>query len=137
MLSAADAELVRIDPDLPGLGTVLDPEAFVARLRQSLPKLDLEAARLTYLKYRPSSRCVVGYRIQGVQGWEMDVSATTYPCGRGEKLARARERVREAGARGIGTLVLEDCASVVNVFPRDRKLPALSLLADGAHRRRL
>src|SRR5215510_713775 len=122
MLSQADSQLVRLDPALPGLGTLLDPEAFVVRLRQSLPSLDLESARMTYLKYRPTSHCLVGYRLQGVQGWELDVSATTYPCRRRRKLAQAREALLAAGGRGAGVMVLEDCASIVHVFPRDRKL---------------
>jgi hypothetical protein len=136
MLSAADSELVRLDPGLPGLGTLLDPEAFVARLRQSLPSLDLESAKLTYLKYRPTSRCLVGYRLQGVQGWELDVSATTYPSSQRGRLARARKLAMEVGS-GTGLIVLDDCASIVQVFPRDRRLPALARLADCGKRRRL
>lgn len=137
MLSHADAELVRLDPALPGLGTLLDPDAFVARLRHALPALDLESARMTYLKYRPMSRCLVGYRLQGVQGWELDVSATTYPCRRRRKLAHAREALVASGGRGAGLMVLEDCASVIHVFPRDRRLHSLTRLADSGRRRRL
>lgn len=137
MLSHADSELIRLDPGLPGLATLLDPDAFVARLRQSLPSLDLESARMTYLKYRPTSHCLVGYRLQGVQGWEMDVSATTYPCRRRRALAQAREALVGSGGRVGGLMVLEDCASVVHVFPRDRKLRALTRLADSGRRRRL
>lgn len=137
MLSQADSELVRLDPALPGLSTVLDPETFVARLQQSLPSLGLESARMTYLKYRPASRCLVGYRLQGVQGWEVDISATTYPYSRRRRLSQAHEAVREAGARAAGVLVLEDCLSIVQVFPRDRKLRGLTRLADNGRRRRL
>src|SRR5579859_8260301 len=137
MLSAADCELVRLDPALPGLGTLLDPEAFVDRLRDCLPSLDLVAAKMTYLKYRPRKRCLVGYRLQGVQGWELDVSATTYPAARRGKLALARERIQQAGPGGTGVMVLEDCSAMVHIFPRDRRLPVLGRLADSGRRRRL
>jgi Ser/Thr protein kinase RdoA (MazF antagonist) len=137
MLSHADSELVRLDPALPGLGTLLDPEAFMVRLRQQLPALDLESARMTYLKYRPASRCLVGYRLQGVQGWELDVSATAYPCRGRRRLTQTREMIMAAEGRETSLMVLEDCASIVHVFPRDRKLRALTRLADHGRRRRL
>jgi phosphotransferase family enzyme len=137
MLSAADAALVRLDPILPGLGTVLDPEAFAARLHESLPYLDVESAQMNYLKYNPGSRCVVGYRLQGGQGWDLDTTVTAYRWSDRKPLTDARERVLQAGTRGAGLVVLEDCASVVSVFPRDRKLPALSRLADSGRRERL
>jgi hypothetical protein len=137
MLSAADAELARIDPALPGLSTLLDSDAFSARLRRALPYLDVETAHLTYLRYRPGLSCLVGYRLQGAQGWELDLAATAYRGNDRKKLAHAREAVFRGGAPASGLFVLEDCASVVSIFPRDRRLPALARLADRHHRKRV
>jgi aminoglycoside phosphotransferase (APT) family kinase protein len=137
MLSPADAELVRIDPALPGLSTLLDPEAFAARVRRALPYLDVESARLTYLQYRPGTSCLVGYRLQGDQGWELDVAATCYRSNERKKLTRAREAVFRGGSCGAGVFVLEDCASVMTIFPRDRRLRSLQRLADQDGRRRV
>ncbi len=41
MISSADLDIVRRDPGLPGLATLLDPDPFVAALRASLPEVDL------------------------------------------------------------------------------------------------
>ncbi|HET7087176.1 MAG TPA: sulfotransferase, partial [Anaerolineae bacterium] len=53
VLSPGNVDLARRDPALPGLATVLDPEAFVGALRRSVPDADLGAARITYVKYKP------------------------------------------------------------------------------------
>src|SRR5438094_279507 len=46
MVSLPDADLVRRDPALPGLGTVLDPARFVAALRAARPELGIEAVHV-------------------------------------------------------------------------------------------
>ena len=42
MLSSADAELAGRDPDVPGLATLLDPEALTDRLHCFLGRADFE-----------------------------------------------------------------------------------------------
>src|SRR5207247_2648316 len=63
MLSPPDADLVRRDPALPGLGTVLDPARFVAALRAARPELGIEAVQVGYVHYKPGRECIVGYRL--------------------------------------------------------------------------
>src|SRR5438874_470747 len=63
MLSLPDADLVRRDPALPGLGTVLDPARFVAALRAARPELGIEAVQVSYVHYKPGRECIVGYRL--------------------------------------------------------------------------
>src|SRR2546425_987977 len=63
MLSLPDADLVRRDPALPGLGTVLDPARFVAALRAARPELEIEAVQVGYVHYKPGRECIVGYRL--------------------------------------------------------------------------
>src|SRR2546426_174552 len=63
MLSSPDADLVRRDPALPGLGTVLDPARFVAALRAARPELEIEAVQVGYVDYKPGRECIVGYRL--------------------------------------------------------------------------
>src|SRR2546422_490967 len=63
MLSSPDADLVRRDPALPGLGTVLDPARFVAALGAARPELGIEAVQVGYVHYKPGRECIVGYRL--------------------------------------------------------------------------
>src|SRR2546426_5122812 len=62
MLSPPEADLVRRDGVLPGLATVLDPDALLAALAPALPAADVRAASVRYVRYKPHTNCLVAYR---------------------------------------------------------------------------
>ena len=64
MLSPADADLVRRDPAIAGLATVLDEGAFLDTLAPLLPAVSLHSIRPLYARYKPMTRCVVGYQVE-------------------------------------------------------------------------
>jgi aminoglycoside phosphotransferase (APT) family kinase protein len=136
MLSSLDADLVRRDPTLPGLAIVLDPEAFVGALRRSLPDVDLGAARITYVKYKPGTVCLLGYRLV-VAGMAVDVYAKAYRTNTPEKLQKAHEQPGQPGPLGRGRIPLDDCQVVVSTFPNDAKVRTLSSLMKAETRLRL
>ena len=128
MLSPAEADLARRDSAVPGLATVLDPDAFLDALAQAAPGRDLGRAEITHVKYCPMTYCRVGYRV-GVAGAEchLDVRA----CRR-DDLASWLEKngPTVAGPLGSGRLVLGDSAVLITVFPNDVKLPQIPKLTD-------
>src|SRR5262245_43810435 len=126
MLAPDDAALARRDPALPGLATLLNPAAFAAALRRFLPA-PAESARITYVRYKPGTSCLVGYRLEAA-GEAVGRAATACRPGAADKLAKAAR---------AGRLVLADLAVVVAFFPEDDGLPALPRLADPRLRRRL
>jgi hypothetical protein len=126
MLTAPDADLARRDGALPGLATLLDPDAFVAALRLAAPALCAEDARVTYVRYKPGTNCLVGYRIEAA-GETTLAFATAYRGDDRDKWAKH--------ARG-GRIVLEGRRIIVRVFPDD-DLRGLSRLADSADRHSL
>ena len=129
MLSSVEIDLIRRDPAVPGLAIVLDPDAFVAALRQAAPKADLRTARIMYLRYKPQHYCRVTYRLD-VAGTEIDVDVRA--C-RAEDLGpwmEESDRANAAGPLGPGGIILEHCSVLVFVFPNDLKLPALQHLTD-------
>ena len=128
MLSPLDADLVRRDPALPGLAIVLDPEAFVGALRCSLPDIDLGAACISYVKYKPGTNCLVGYRLI-VAGIVIDVYAKAYGANASKKLQKAHEQPGQPGALGQGRIPLDDYQIVVSAFPNDAKVRGLPILA--------
>lgn len=136
MLSPPDADLVRLDPALPGLATLLDPDAFVTALRSSLSEADLGTAQSTYVRYKPGMNCLVAYRLK-VAGATVELYAKAYRPNAEVKLRKARGRSSIPGLLGPGRIVLEDRAIVVSVFPNDSKLKALRRLADAETRKRL
>lgn len=135
MLSAAEADLVRRDSAVPGLATVLDPDAFAAAVSGAAPEADVRAAQIIYLRYKPRAYCRVTYRLDvGGSDVDLDVRACR-PEDLGSWLEDGNGTV--AGPLGPGRLVLDDCAVLVTVFPNDLKLPQLHHLTDPAERAQL
>ena len=74
MLAPHDADLIRRDKELPGLGLLLDTERFVPTLEKHLRGVELRGAEMTYIKYRPGKYFRVGYTF-GVDGVRVAESA--------------------------------------------------------------
>src|SRR5262245_66451252 len=87
MLSRADADLVRRDSGLPGLSTLLDPDAFVDALGPFLPKAATTAC-VTPVRYKPLKSCLVAYHLN-VAGAPLELYAKATP-------AAPRQELREA-----------------------------------------
>src|SRR5437867_9543089 len=136
MLSSLETDLIHRDRAVPGLATVLDPDAFVAALQRAAPQADLRTAHLAYARYKPQSFCRATYQLD-VAGAELDLDVRA--C-RPDDLAQWLEEGEAANVSsplGPGRIVLEDWAVLVTAFPNDLKLPALQPLADAAKRERL
>src|SRR5262245_9608618 len=99
VLSPADAELVARDRGLPGLATLLDPDAFLEAVRKAAPGTCLESARLRYVRYKHGTNCLVAYRLDG-GGAPIDVYAKAHGLDAPEKLDKASERLGVVGALG-------------------------------------
>lgn len=127
MLSRADADLVRRDAAVPGLATVLDPEAFAEKFVEQVGE-PIESAEVTYVRYKPRQSCLVGYRIES-GGQSSDVCATAYRSDVSSKAAKALCRPGRVPLAGLNI--------IVHQFPDDDKLRALPWLASPEARRRL
>jgi aminoglycoside phosphotransferase (APT) family kinase protein len=136
MLTPADSDLVRRDPDLPGLGTVLDPEALADRLRRASGRDDLVSGPATYIKYQRGLSCLVGYELR-IGQTVIPIHATAYRADASRKLDKARTRPEIRGALGAGRITLDDCVSLVTIFPNDRKIKALASLSQDETRQHL
>ena len=125
--TTCERDLIRRDPLLPGLATVLEPNAFCEALRVALPNATITNPELTYLRYKPHTNCLVGYRLI-IDGIREMLYATAYPEGE-EKPYKAlgiysNDRPPLVLERGV----------VVRTFPTDRKLTALARIAADAPR---
>ena len=129
MLSAAETNLVRRDAAIPGLATLLDPEAFIAALQPFVPGIALSGARLTYLRYKPGTNCLSAYRLDTDAGC-LDVYAKAHGPDALEKLAKAAGRKTAPGTVHAGLFVLKEPGMVVWFFPNDGKLRQLRRLAE-------
>lgn len=134
-LPTLEADLARRDPAVPGLATVLDPEAFVAAIQRAAPAADIRAGHIRYLRYKPHAYCRVNYRLD-VAGTDLDLDVRA--C-RPEDLAaiEAGERENGGGPLGAGQLRLDPAAVLVTVFPYDLKLPQLQFLTEATARHRV
>ena len=135
MLCSDDAELVRRDRNLPGLSTLLDPEAFLDALRPSLPKVDLQTGEITYLRYKPGTNMLAAYRLT-TSDVDAKVYAKAHRPSASVKLYKAMQRPSLRGPLGPGCIVLADRAIEIVVFPNDNKIRALRRLTDPVSRHR-
>ncbi len=127
MLATADADLVRRDPAIVGLATLLDPDRLLAALRRALPDADLQRVTSSYVRYKPGTSCLVGIRLEAACT-VVDSYAIAYRAGARDKLSKARNAAITRGPLAAGRLVLDDGAIVVSIFPNDRQLKALAHL---------
>jgi len=145
MVSLPDADLVRRDPALPGLGTVLDPARFVAALRAARPELGIEAVRVGYVHYKPGHKCLVGYRLArserapepadpGTLRGTLDLYAVAQ---RRERWERKHPAAGHAPGDGHRRVSLADEAVTVALFPDDLTLGTLGHLFEADARTRL
>jgi aminoglycoside phosphotransferase (APT) family kinase protein len=127
MLSPADWDLVRRDPGLPALGTVLDPLAMLSRLEPHWPTESLSAANIFYLRYKPGTSCLAGYRLR-TDDRQVLLTVHARRPDAADKLANHLEKRSSHRSRGPRRLVLTD-ALTITVYPDDHRLPALRRLA--------
>jgi hypothetical protein len=133
MLSSADSDLVRRDPALPGLATLLDPDEFTTCLRRTLGRVDIEVGPALYIKYQPGKNCLAGFELT-TNTCVVPVHATAYRLEAVHKLEKVRRNPGCPSAVGPGKLPIDDRALVVSFFPNDRKIPSLTLLMDAERR---
>lgn len=136
MLSPANADLVSRDSALPGLATLLEPEAFLARLRLAFPDAEIAHVRPSYIRYKPATNCLVLYQVD-IGGQTVQVHARAFGEGAPVKLKKAQLKASAPGTLGAGYAVLEDIGAVVYAFPNDPDLKALRELGDTSSRERL
>lgn len=136
MLSPADADLVARDAAVPGLATLLDPEAFLALVRSRSPAVTIERAVPRYLRYKAGTNCLVAYRLE-TAGGSFDVHAKAHGRDAPIKLGKSAERSGAIGALGWARFAVPEQGIVAAAFPNDDKLPALERLGDVAARRSL
>lgn len=68
---AVEQDIIRRDPDLPGLPLLLDEQALTARLRLLAPDAGIRAVRVQYLRYKPARNCLARILVQQENGQDV------------------------------------------------------------------
>ncbi len=136
MLSPADGALVERDRAIPGLALVLDADALLATLRRALPGIDLRAARVTYLRYKPGMSCLATCELQ-LGDEQVDAYLHAYGPAAGDKLTSASQKSSTTGPLGPGQLVFPEHALVVAACQNDEQIPGLKYLVRAEKRLKL
>jgi aminoglycoside phosphotransferase (APT) family kinase protein len=129
VLSTYDADLVGRDTAIPGLGVLLDPDAFLAALRSRLPDSGLSAAHPAYIRYKPGMNCLVGYALE-IDGVKVAAYAKGHRADARDQLDKAREQASVASPLGPGRIVLDKHSITVSIFPNDSELKTLARLGN-------
>ncbi len=136
MLTPADAALVHRDPALPGLAAVLDPEVVLDRSGPAEHGPRAVNAEATYVRYKPGTSCVVGYRLATDAGPVLAYAKAFHP-GDNAKLGKAREKEAPNPVVGWGVFTDHTDTVLVATASSDRDLPALAALTDADRRKAL
>lgn len=68
---AAEQDIIRRDPHLPGLPLLFDEQALAARLRRLAPAAGIRSVRVGYLRYKPARSCLARIMVQQENGQEV------------------------------------------------------------------
>jgi len=134
MLSTPDQEIIRQDPDLPGLPILFDPGVFADVIRPHVPELDV--AEAVYVRYKQGENAIVAFRLyaHGTAHWAY---AKAHRADATAKLVKAVSRPEVASPLGPGRVVLPAWATTVSFLPNDDKLKSLRRLQNAQGRYRL
>jgi Phosphotransferase enzyme family len=132
------------DPGLPEFAIACDPRRMAELLRRHLrPRAGarIDGCTLEEFRYRPEKRSVLRYRLalSGAPERRAWVTGALYRAERAPGRARAvAEEMAAAGPGGAGwegpfdpVAFVPEVGMAVQVYPFDRRLPAVRLLADG------
>ncbi len=136
MLLPPDIEIARRDSAIPGLGLLLDPEAFSIALGAAFPEANITTVRARYVRYKPGTNCLIAYRLQS-DGMEIDVYAKAFRVDAFSKLRKMGEQFKAHTPLGTGGAILDDVLIAVFPFPNDYKLSTMASLVNNKTRRRL
>lgn len=131
---AADQDIVRRDPTLPGLGLLLDDDALLHFLRQRLPEAGITTLQVEYLRYKPASSCLARLRITRTDGISMLAFARVLPQGsRDWGWQSRRMNKRHQPGTGLSAHALDDALLLVAGIEHDRRITALPALLAPQH----
>jgi aminoglycoside phosphotransferase (APT) family kinase protein len=136
MISSPNADLVQRDQAITGLRIILDPEVFTRLLGPYLAGMRIKNAQITYIRYKPDTRCLVNYNLNTGKT-TLNVYAVAHGNDKAVKINNVRSR-KTVNRYGIpGRIIFEDEGILIWVFPNDSKLKALRALDDDKKQKRL
>ena len=136
MLSSIDIALVRRDSALPGLATLLDPSAFLTALRSAFPKVQMQSAKLSYLRYKFQTSCLAQYEIQTSDS-TIGLHAVAHRADAEGKLRKFEQKTPAASGAIFTRVLLRETFIALYPFPEDDGLKVLPYLFDDKTRRQL
>jgi len=130
----ADLALADAQPELPGLGVLLDDDALTGWVRALLPDAGVAGARASYARLKPGTSCLVALRVSTATGEHLAHARAE----RADDLRRLGKAARPApvpsGALGGRVLIDPELALSLAPFPIDRRLPGLRDVVDPQRR---
>ena len=121
----ATQSVIDRDPALSGLAILLSPDTLAARLEQAL-QAQVTVQKLSYLRYKPGQSCRAGYQLV-IDGQARMISIRAYHRD-SNKYQKALQTLPKVSKPVPGVIAFDDERLIVNSFPSDPELPAISQL---------
>jgi hypothetical protein len=118
-----DRALVRRDRRLQGLGVLLDGPAFAERANRACPGLELAPDGPRYLRYKPGTSCLAGFR-----GRVDDRPVLYAKAYRSDDEAKQAKALAQLARHQRDPLAWDDVGVILVPYPLDLELPALAAL---------
>lgn len=149
MPKTPENDLITRDSGLPGLAAILDPSVMAAQLAEAGAEFDgqidgqsdgqlgaeAEKLELQYLRYKPGTNCLAGYRLGTGPGARVFYAKAYAGGGAQAKLDKAEAKAEKR--QGLRRIRIDRLGLVLFEFPDDAKLDALQKLAQPELRQRL
>jgi aminoglycoside phosphotransferase (APT) family kinase protein len=133
MLSIADADVVRRDTELPGLARLLDASAMHDLLRRKVPHAKLGRLEQTYLRYKPGTSCLAGYRLEVDTVW-VDLYARLVRPGNQTIWGPSAQKPMAFEEKSSASILINEPGLLVATMGYDRRLPQLARILDSENR---
>ncbi|ARC94147.1 hypothetical protein B6A42_21165 [Vibrio coralliilyticus] len=119
-MSPEDSALVAKDSALIGLSIVLDEASVLALMQHRLPNAQISAVKKVYIRYKPSTNCIVKYQVSSALG-EQQWYVKAFSVGQKERF----ERIEHNQYSPYDVLVVKEYRLVFYSFPYDARLKIL------------
>ncbi|MCA9027971.1 MAG: phosphotransferase [Planctomycetaceae bacterium] len=128
MLSDADRELVRRDPQITGLPFALDDQSTTEWITQIWDDIDCQSVTSTFIRYKPGRSCLVSFRAEQ-NGLPLSFAVKCFGHSAAEKWKRLQTHVKHRRGQGQPSIIHPSMSVIAFQRHDDPQLRSLRRLA--------
>ena len=128
MLSDADREFIRRDPQIPGLSFALDERSIADWISENWDDIDRQSVTSTFIRYKPGRSCLVSFRAEQ-HGLPLSFAVKCFGHSAVEKWKRLQTHVKHRRGQGQPPIIHPSMSVIAFQRHDDPQLRSLRRLA--------